>query len=164
MKFLDRYNSVMSFQVNMPKDAVTTHIMKLVKNKILEKEHIKFVVSPSFFDPFAPRGYVNCYLTLAPDPQKTNVRCEVFPGPVPKTSLYGVSGILVLWSVPSLIVWPTANTLLIVGFGWLMMILAIHCSQILNRAKLENYVNYVFRNIKRVKQNDIRSSGSGPDL
>ena len=153
IKFLNRYNSVMAFEVYQAKGMVKAQIISRAKNPIIGDDLIQVSISPSFFDPFAPDGYVNFRFTEISDPERTNLRCEVYATPVSKSAAITLALLLGSWSVVGMLFRPTFNTLLKILVGWGMMTLFFHWHQILNQGKLENYVHYALGNMKRVRVN-----------
>lgn len=151
MKLLDRYKTTIQFKVDKSQEVISNGIAKATKNCRVSGSNIEIVIKPSFFDPFAGRGLINLQLTPTDNDNKTNVNCEIIPTSITRDRIYALIFILSLWTIIGLVISQTLGSYLTILVGWIIMITVLHITQLLNKGKLEDYINLIFSNIQKAK-------------
>ena len=145
---LNRYKKTITFRVDKPKEIVCREISKSTKVQTVDTNNIQIVIQPAFFDPFAGRGFINLQLSEMDNGDRTIIQCEIVPTSVTENGIYILLFLLSLWTLVGLLISHNFYSFLKVAFGWIILTVVIHLTQILNQGKLENYISFVISSIK----------------
>jgi hypothetical protein len=151
MTFLKKYQSTLSFQVDKPKEVIVQYLFKKVRHCSISAEIIQIEMKPTFFDSTAGRGFINLSIQANLGGHST-IKVEVNPTSITLESLYILGGMLFVWTIVSLLISFSFNSLVTVIVGWVIFAAAIHLIQRLNQGKLENYVNILINEMKHLKE------------
>ena len=148
MRLLDRYKKRITFRVDKPKEIVCFEISKCTKVKSVDTNNIQIIIKPTFFDPFAGRGFINLQLSEDDNGTKTIIQCELVPTSITQNGIYVFLFLLSFWTLVALLISHNFYSFLTVAFGWTMLIAVLHLAQTLNRGKLESYIRFIISSIK----------------
>jgi hypothetical protein len=154
MKLLDRYKKEITFQVDKPKELILANLVAATKS-VPDNDKIHLKIKPSFFDPFAGRGFINLKILATDNGKKTKIECEIIPTSINAEGVYFLASLLLLWTIGGLIISRNFYSFLTVALGWIMMIVVIHMTQVLNQGKLINYIRFIILGIKPMKHKSI---------
>lgn len=118
------------------------------KIDVTDKYKLQITFKPTFFDPFAPRGYVNLKLSDIDNDDKASVECEIVPTSLTENVVYLLVFLLSMWTLVSLLISQSLYTFLTVFFGWTMCAVLMHLIQVVSQGKLENYITHFFGRYK----------------
>lgn len=149
MKFLEKYKSNLLFRIDKPEDVIMMYLNKKVQFQNIEINTIQIVKKPTFFNPTEGRGYINLTL-LKNEDSITSINVEIIPTSITKEGVYIFISLLTLWTIAALLISTSIYSFLTVFIGWIAFIVGIHLTQRLNQGKLENYVNALIMEMKRL--------------
>lgn len=149
MKFLEKYKSNLFFRINKPVDVIMMYLNKKVQFQNIEINTIQIVKKPTFFNPTDGRGYINLTL-LKNEDSITSINVEIIPKSITKEGVYIFISLLTLWTIAALLISTSIYSFLTVFIGWIAFFVGIHLTQRLNQGKLENYVNALILEMKRL--------------
>ena len=161
MKPLDINKKIIFFHVNKPNDIVRSDIIKASNNCTSNADIIQIKCKPSFFDPFAPRGFINIKFLTKENDVESDIECEILPASIKQHEKYIIGAFLFLWTMICLLISLTFYSFLAVAFVWLLMVILFYLKQTLNEGKLENYIRFIFTTIKRTKTKSTFSLTKG---
>ncbi len=147
MQFLPEQTHTITFKVDKPKNLVYEKLSKSAKINFIEDDVVEIKLAPQFFDPFAPRGIIRVELSSLDNNAATKLNCYVTRTSLNKKFLYLIGLLLAIWTIFSVTFYFSFYTLLTIVFGWITMYIVIRLTQILNLAKLDNYISYVIKKL-----------------
>ncbi len=150
MKFLEKYKSNLLFRIDKPEDIIMMYLNKKVQFQNIEINTFQIVKRPTFFNPTEGRGYINLTL-LKNEDIITSINVEIVPTSITKEGVYIIISLLSLWTIAAFLISISLYTFLTVFAGWIVFIVIIHLTQRLNQGKLENHVNALISDIKKLK-------------
>jgi hypothetical protein len=154
MTFLEKYQRILSFRVDKPKEVIFQYLLKNVKHYNIAGDTIQIAIKPTFFNSAEGRGFVN--LSIQPNEGgSSTIKAEVIPTSITREGLLIVGGVLSAWTITASLISFRFNSLLTVVAGWIIFAIAIHLMQRLNQGKLENYVNALIAEMKHLKETRI---------
>ena len=155
MSLLKMYISHKSFRVNQPRAVVFRYLSERVKESNVINDNIQIKLKPTIFDGFAPRGIINLSLKEIEKENQTQIDAEIIPGSFTKEDIYIISGIFSLFILTGLLVSFSWGTFVVILISFIVMILIIHWTQLLNQGKLENYIAHLVAETNHLKEHRI---------
>lgn len=103
-KLLNRYRKTITFLIDKPKEIVCREISNRTKVQTVDISFIQIVIKPTFFDPFAGRGFINLQLSEIDKRDGTIIKCEIVPTSVTKNGIYILLFLLSMWTIVGLLI------------------------------------------------------------
>jgi hypothetical protein len=147
-KLLNKYNKVIIFIIEKPKELVYSRLIRQSKVEIINDNQIKIIIKPSLLDPFAGKGNINLYLSTINHNNKCEVKCEIVPTVITLRSLYILLSLLLIWTIMGIAISTNWYSLLIIASGYTALVLVFHLTSILNRGILESQMIHLMSTIK----------------
>lgn len=149
VKFLEKYKSNLSFRISKPEAVIVKYLNNDLQFHQIESNTFKIIKKPTYFNPYEGRGYIN--LTILNEAKITLIKAEVVPTSVTKESLCVFISILSIWTIAALVISTSIYSFLTVFAGWITFLFVLHLIQRLSQGKLENYLNALIKELKKLK-------------
>ncbi len=147
MTLLNTNKKSLTLRFDKSKDEIKNLLLKLTRNSFVTDDIIQINFKPSFFDAFAVRGLLTFNLKSY-DNNKTEIICQIIPTTLHQDRLYFFLFLLLLWTVVAFVLSFSFNTLIVVTIGWIILLLILRLSVILNRGKLEAQARFILEQLK----------------